>query len=176
MYVRASKLENLPVISLQSGDAVAWVRRPILEMASLSVLALECDGGSHSRTVILTATDVRQLAPDCIIIDSEEELAEPEDIIRLQPLIKANYTPIRSVVVTESGQRLGRVDDYSINLDTSQVQKLYVQPPLFRFWIATSHTIDRSQIIDITPRRITVRDATIQQAALQPDPIPEINP
>jgi sporulation protein YlmC with PRC-barrel domain len=175
MYVRSSKLINLPVISLQSGDAVAWIRRPVIEMTTFNILALECDSPNHPQAAILTTNDIRQLAPDCVIIDSEDELTEPDDIIRLQPFIKASYAPIDSSVVTDSGHKLGRVEDYSINLDTSQIQRLYVHPPLFHLWLGTNHTIDRSQIIDITPGRITVRDATIEQTSLRPDPIPEIN-
>jgi sporulation protein YlmC with PRC-barrel domain len=176
MYARASKMENLPVVSLQTGEAVAWVRQPVIDITNLAILAFQCDLAAHKLSAILTTNDIRQLAPDCLIIDSEDELAEPDDIIRLKPLIKSGYSPIDKSVVSDMGRKLGHVEDYSINLDTSHIQKLYIRPSLFRAWLGGSLTVDRTQIIDVTPHRIVVSDATIKSSVLQPDPVPEINP
>jgi uncharacterized protein YrrD len=84
MYTLASKLEHLPVISLQTGEAVAWVRNPVIDMATFEVTALMCEAAGHKHHLVLLPADIRQLAADCIIIDNEDELTEPEEIIRLK--------------------------------------------------------------------------------------------
>jgi sporulation protein YlmC with PRC-barrel domain len=175
MYARASKLENLPVISLQSGEAVAWIKQPVINISTFEILAFECDSTNHNRPVILLTNDIRQLAADCVIVDSDDELAEPDDIIRLTAIIKADYTPLDKPVISDLGRKLGSVEDYTINLDTSRIQKLYVRQSLFRAWLGSSLTIDHSQIVEVTPQRIIVRDVTIRAPAIHPEPMPEIN-
>jgi sporulation protein YlmC with PRC-barrel domain len=175
MYARASKLENLPVISLQSGEAVAWIKQPVINIDTFEILAFACDSVNHNRPVILLTSDIRQLAADCVIVDSDDELADPDDIIRLTAIIKADYTPLDKPVISDMGRKLGSVEDYTINLDTSRIQQLYVRQSLFRAWLGSSLTVDRNQIIDVTPQRIIIRDVTVKAPAIQPEPIPEIN-
>ncbi|GAC1370667.1 MAG: hypothetical protein NVSMB39_3720 [Candidatus Saccharimonadales bacterium] len=121
-------------------------------------------------------SDIRQYAADCIIIDDEDQLTEPEDIVRLGGNPRDPYSPLKKIVVADTGRKLGIVDDYSINLETNRVQKLYVKPNFWHAWTSSSMVIDRTQIIDVTPDKITVRDATVTDTILSQDPMPEINP
>lgn len=173
MYCLASQMDGLPIISLQTSEAVALARTPIIDISTLEILAFHCHGAHNKRPLLLMTGDIRQMATDCIIIDSEDELASPDDIVRLQQLIHDNFSPLGKPVVSDIGRRLGNVDDYSINLDTNRIQKLYVRGGLLRSWLGTNLIIDRTQIIDITPQKITVREATIKSPIMQTDPVPE---
>jgi sporulation protein YlmC with PRC-barrel domain len=176
MYSFASKLHGLPIISLQTGETAAWVKRPIFDITTLEVTAFLCESNGGKQTLVLTSHDVRQFATDCLIIDNEDELTEPGDIIRLAPMIEAAYTPLDKVVVSDTGRKLGRVEDYTINLDTTRLQKLFIRQSLFQSWLGSSLTIDRSQIIDVTPKRIVVRDSTLKAPIIHPEPMPEGHP
>jgi uncharacterized protein YrrD len=173
MYALASQMDNLPIISLQTGEPIAWVRQPIIAVATLEILAFRCESGHQKHPKLLMIRDLRQLAPDCIIVDTEDELTDPEDIVRLKTMLKSSYNPMDKMVVSDTGRKLGSVEDYSVNLETHRVQKLHVRQSLLRSWIGSSLIIDRTQIIDITPQRITVRDSTIK-AGMIADPVPEI--
>lgn len=175
MYLLASQLKELPIISLQSGEPVAWTRQPILDAATLEMVAFHCHTVQATSPLILMTRDIRQLASDCIIVDSEDDLTDPTDLVRFQPLMEANYTPLDKPVSTESGRKLGRVEDYTVNLDTSRLQKLHVRQSLFHAWIGANLIIDRSQIIDVSPQHIIVREATEKLTSL-PEAYPEINP
>ncbi len=176
MYARASKMESLPVVSLQTGEAVAWIRRPVVDIATLQIVAFQCDAGNHKQPLILVAGDIRQLAGDCVIVDSEEELAEPDDIVRLRALIKTSYDPLNKAVVSDIGRKLGTVEDYNINLASSRIEKLYLKQPLLRAWFGPNLIIDRTQIIDVTPQHIIIRDTTVENPVVQPDAMPEVHP
>ncbi len=173
MYAQASQMQSLPVISLQTGEVVALTRSPVIDIATLEVRAYRCEGIRGKQPLILMSRDIRQLATDCLIIDNEEELVEPADIVRLQSLIEANYNPLDKPVISDTGRKLGHVEDYTVNLETNRVQKLHVRQSILRAWLGNSLVIDRSQIIDITPKLITVRDATVKAPLLQTEPIPE---
>lgn len=177
MYTRVSKLLNLPIVSLQTGEAVAWTRTPVLETTTLEIIAFKCEVDSRgSHPLVLLVADIRRFTSDGLVIDSEEELADPAEVVRLTPLIKAAYTPIGKGVFTDAGHKLGTVEDYTVNLQTNRIQKLYVRQSVLQAWIGTSLIVDRTQIVEISPRRITVRDTTIKTSILPTDPIPGTQP
>jgi sporulation protein YlmC with PRC-barrel domain len=176
MYALQSELKDQPVVSLQTGQPIATINQAVLDMGNLEVTAYMCAVPRQPAPVLVMAADIRQYAPDCIIIDDEEQLTDPADIVRLSLNPQRNYSPLGKTVVADTGRRLGTVEDYSINLETSRVQRLYIQQPLWRSWFGPSLIIDRIQIIDVTSERIIVRDATITDTVLSPDPMPEINP
>jgi sporulation protein YlmC with PRC-barrel domain len=176
MFSLASKLDDLPVISLQTGEAVAWIDRPIFDPPTLEIVAFYCKTTHQKRPLLLMLGDVRQFAADCIIIDNEDELTEPEDIIRLKDTLQANFNLLDKPVISESGRKLGVVEDYTVNLETNRVQKLYVRQSLLQSWLGSNLTIDRTQIVDVTPQRIVVRDATVETPVMQTDPLPDVHP
>ncbi|HSX03082.1 MAG TPA: hypothetical protein VLI05_07305 [Candidatus Saccharimonadia bacterium] len=117
--------------------------------------------------------DIRQMALDCAIVDAEDELTELGDVIRLNRFLNDDFSPRGATVITDLGRHLGRVEDYTINLDTSRVQKLYVRRLASLLWFSSNLTIDRAQILDITAKQIVVRDTTAKAASLMPEPTPE---
>ncbi len=169
MYILANQITDLPVMSLQTGQPIAVIERPVINAANLEVKALLCKMKRRKQGVILMR-DVRQFANDCIIVDSFDEIEEAEEIVRLQEVMKRNFNPIDKLVVSESNHRLGRVEDYTINLKTFMVQKLYVHQSLVKSILFNNLVIDRTQIIDVTDRQFTVKDAGIKEPILTPQP------
>jgi sporulation protein YlmC with PRC-barrel domain len=176
MLLTASQISTLPIISLQTGEAVAMTRQPILAIATLEIMALRCESAHGKAPLLLMARDIRQFAADCVIVDDEDELADPQDIVRLNAILEASYDPLGKAVVSDAGRKLGSVEDYTFNLETNRVQQLQVRQSLIKAWLGTSLMVDRSQIIDITPRQIMVRDATVKAPVMQSEPIPESSP
>jgi sporulation protein YlmC with PRC-barrel domain len=176
MYSLESNLKGQPIISLQTGQAIAEIYRPIIDVANLEIKAYACAPLGRENARVLLVSDIRQFAADCLIIDDEDQLTEPEDIVRLEEALKHPYSPINKPVFADTGRRVGSVEDYSINLESSRVQQLFVRQPFWHGWLAPNVIIDRTQILDVTPDRITVRDATITDTVLSPDSVPEINP
>ena len=127
MYVLASQLKNLPVMSIQTGQAIAHIEQPIINMANLEAMALNCNlGRSKPKEGVILLRDVRQFSGDCIIVDSFDDIEDSSEIVRLKDVVKAGFNPIGKHVVNESGDKLGKVEDYTINLKTFMIQKLYV--------------------------------------------------
>jgi len=166
-------LNERPIISLQTGQIIAWPFEPVLEIATLEILALMCRGTHAKQPVLLISQDIRQYATDCFIVDNEDELTNPHEIIRLDSNLKNHYSPIGKPVFEESGRKLGTIEDYLINFETNRVQKLHVRKPLLQGLFGSNLIIDRVQITDITPARITVRDLTVTNPLLSTESIPE---
>ncbi len=173
MQVLVSHLMNLPIVSLQTGETVAFANEPIIDMAKLEVVALHCSIPHQRPTLALLARDIRQLTAEYLLIDSEDELIDPDEVVRLTTLVKAGFSPLEKPVVSDLGRRLGRTDDYAINLETNRIQKLYIRSHGMRAWIKAELTIDRAQIVDVTPHHIVVRDSALAASILPPEAIPD---
>lgn len=175
MYVLASQLRNLPIVGLQTGQEVGTVMRPLVRADSLDIPALYCKihGGRPEKRYVILMRDIRQHANDCVIVDSHEDIEEAGEIVRLQQAINNDYDPINKLVVNEDGTRLGRVEDYTLNIGSHRIQKLYVHQPFWRSILFHNLVIDRSQIIDINTKQITVRDASIKQLLPRHKVVPE---
>ena len=169
MYVLATNLVTLPVISLQTGETVATIASLVIDSDRLKLVGLRLNVGKSPRN-LLVMSGIRQLAADCVIIDNDEELSEPDDVVRLAGLLQSGYTPLSKRVQTDTGRHLGSVEDFTINLETEQVQKLYVHPPLVRAWYKSSVIIDRAQVIDVQPTLFIVRDTLEYSTNLATEP------
>jgi uncharacterized protein YrrD len=173
MYILATQIKGLPVISLQTGQPIAVIAKPLVNQTNMEIVALECSIGRFQKNHgVVLMRDIRQFARDCVVIDSFEEIEDAGEIVRLRDVVEQNFDPINKTVVNESGDKLGRVDDYTINLKTYMLQKLYVHQSLMKSIIFNNLVIDRTQIIEVTPKQFTVRDATIPKASLASQPIP----
>jgi sporulation protein YlmC with PRC-barrel domain len=149
-----------------------------MEIKSLEVVAFSCEPVRDvGKRPVLLLRDIRQVAIDCLLVNTVEDLVEAEDIVRLAPLLKRDFNPRGLKVVTDLKRKVGTVEDYTINLQTFHLQKIYVRQSMVRSWIGASLIIDRSQILEVSEREFTVRDATIKvtnpTGVLAPKPVPK---
>jgi uncharacterized protein YrrD len=167
MYILSAQLKRLGVLSLQTGQSVATTTEPIIDPANLTVVALGLAMPQTTQPVIMTA-DVRQLARDCVVIDSQDEISEAGEIVRLDQLLAQNFKLIDLPVFTESGRRLGKVEDFTMEVETYRIKKVYVKRPLLLSIAASNLVIDRDQVIEATPRQLTVSEAWVKKGLLVP--------
>jgi sporulation protein YlmC with PRC-barrel domain len=172
MQVLASNIKNLPVVSLQTGSTIAYAHEPVVDHAKLEVVAIQCTIPHQHQPLALLARDIRQLTAEHLVVDSEDELIDPYEVVRLASLIKAHFRLQEKSVISDLGRRLGRISNYAIDLESNRIQKLYVRPSGMQAWLSSELTIDRMQIIDITPKHIIVRDSAMTAPLLPPEAIP----
>ena len=169
MQVFAHQLIGVPILGIHVGGQIAVTSGLIIDPADLKIRAFRCQG-EGKQELLLLPQDIRQSGAQGLIVDSEESLANPEDIVRLQPLLKQPFTIVGMPVVTQMGRAVGKVESYTIDPEHYQVQKLYIQKPLLQSLMGASVVIDRSQIVDVTSTQIIVKDTDIpaKQAAVNP--------
>jgi sporulation protein YlmC with PRC-barrel domain len=61
-------------------------------------------------------------------------------------------------VETVSKHKVGKVTDYAVDNQTLYVQKIYVGPSLIKSLTSGQLSVDRNQIVEITNRRIIIKD------------------
>ncbi len=170
MYITNTRLVGMNVVSLQTGQALSQVRQPLIDQRSLEIVALVCAGRAAALPVVMTR-DIRELASGTVLVNSSDDLTDATEIVRLAPMLKEHFRLIGLVVKTELGTRLGRVEGYTIDTETYRVQKLSVKRSILKDLFIGSLMIDRSQIVDVGPKAITVRDATLKESVSGPQTV-----
>lgn len=96
--------------------------------------------------------------PQGFVVNDHDVLVEAHELVRLKKVIELNFQLIGKQVVTTSGQKVGKVSDYATEMETMYIQKIYVAQSILKSFTGGALGIDRSQVNEITPRRIIIND------------------
>lgn len=135
---------------------------PIINPNNLKIEGWYCQDSYSKRKVILLTKDVRDIVPQGIAVDDHDALSDPGELIRLKEILSINFKLLDKPVVTDQQRKVGKVKDYACEMHSLSIQKLYVSQPVLRNISGGQLTIDRTQIIEITDKQITVRDVDIK--------------
>ncbi len=147
---------NQPVLSLRTGTQVATALSPIINPDNLKIEGFFCKVGR--KQLILISQDIRDVLPQGIVVNDEDVLTDAEELVRLKNIIQINFALIDKHVETTSGHKLGKVGDYAIETNSMIIKKLYITQSLFRNFSGGNLGIDRTQIVEVTDKKIVVHD------------------
>lgn len=159
MLQLSGSLTNQPVLSLQTGGVVAVTNSVIINPNNLKIEGFYCtDGFDRKRLVVLLNQDVRDIIAQGLVVNDQNVLAEPEELVRLKDVMDTHFEVLGKQVVTTRKEKLGKVIEYAVDSETMHIQKLYIAQSLFKNLTSGNLGIDRSQIVEITDKRIIVHD------------------
>lgn len=159
MLQLSGSLLNRPVLSLRTGGVVATTTLPIINPTNLKIEGFYCnDAFQRKNTVVLLYQDIRDIIPQGFVVNDHDALAEPDELIRLKDIMDLKFDLMGKPVKTVSKQKIGKVVDYATETSSMYVQKIYVGQSLLRNLTGGSLGIDRTQIVEITDRKIIVQD------------------
>ena len=168
MLQLSGMLLNKPVMSLRTGTQVATATTPIINPNSLKVEGFYCIDRFDNSQLVLLYQDIRDIIPQGFVIDDHDVLAEPDELVRLKDVIKLNFELIGKPIETVSKYKVGKVSDYAVETTTMYVQKLYAAQSILKSFTGGSLSIDRSQINEITNKRIVINDLEARSPATAP--------
>lgn len=166
MLILGSRLHHTPVMSLQTGTKLAHVTSPIIDPATLKIVAYVLEGpllAEHPS--YLRVDDIREIGNIGIIVDSSDEFVGLEDVIKLKELIKLNFPLIGMSVIDEHKRKLGKVENYTLESGSFVIQQLEVKRGILKGITDAGLLIHRSQITKITDQAIVVKSSAKKQSA-----------
>lgn len=168
----------MPIMSLQTGAELCKTTRPLINPENLHIIAYEVEGrGLRQNPSLLRTNDIREISRLGFIIDDNDELVEPGDIIALDALRKLHFNLIGMHVIDERGKKIGSVEDYIIDSDAFIVMQLLIRSPLMQRLNNTSNLINRTQIVEINDKNIVVSSGEEKMRPVSSEPQREfINP
>lgn len=154
----SATLLNRPVLSLRTGGVVATTTTPIINPDNLKVEGFYCFDSKGKEPRVLLYQDIRDVIPQGFVIDDFGVLAEPQELVRLRKIMDVGFDPLGKQVVTVTKDKVGKVSDYATEMETMYIQKIYVSQSLLKSFTGGNLGIDRSQIHEITPKKIIVQE------------------
>lgn len=168
MLQLSASLLNKPILSLRTGRPVATAVTPVINPNNLKVEGFYCVDSQNKKQLILLYQDIREIIPDGFIVNDHDVLAEPEELVRLKDVLKLHFELPGKQVETIGKEKIGKVSDYAVETETMFVQKIYVSRSIFKSLTSGSLSIDRTQINEITTKRIIINDLLKDSAVTVP--------
>jgi sporulation protein YlmC with PRC-barrel domain len=168
MLQLSNSLLNQPVLSLRTGTTVAVAVAPIINPDNLKIEGFYCQDSHDKYQLILLCQDIREILDRGFVIDDHDVLAEADELVRLKKVLDLDYQLIGKHVITVSKERVGKVSDYAVEVNSMMIQKIYVAQSIMKSLTGGSLSIDRSQINEITPKRVIINELTKKAPATAP--------
>lgn len=157
MILLESTLKGMPIMGLQTGSEIARIGEPIIDPATLAILAYTVESPTlDDGPWLLRIADVREMSDIGLIIDSADEFVKPDDIVKLNDIYALKFHLTGKPVTDEKRHKLGKVIDFTLETGNFIIQQLTVRRPIFKSLNDTEILIHRSQIIEINDTAIVV--------------------
>lgn len=157
-----------PVLSLRTGQPVATTTTPIVNPDNFKIEGFYCFTSQDKHAKVLLFQDIRDLIPQGFVIDDYNVLSDPDELIRLQSIMSIGYNPLGKHVQTVDKDKLGKVTDFATEIETMYIQKIYVSQPLYKSLSGGNLGVDRSQIHEVTPKKIIIQNLLKTAPATSP--------
>jgi uncharacterized protein YrrD len=158
MLQLSGALLGKPVMSLRTGGAIAAVINPIVNPNNLKIEGFYCQDRFNKNRLVLLAQDIRDVIAQGIVVNDHDVLADPSELVRLKDVMNINYDVMGKPVVTVSKSRVGKVNDYAVEVETMYIQKIYIGQNLLKSLSGGQLSVDRNQIVEITDKKIIIQD------------------
>jgi len=169
MLVLGTRLNETPVMSLQTGTRLAQTGTPLINPANLKIIAFKLEGPLLTEhPSFLRTADIREIGAIGMIIDSSDELIGLEDVIKIKELYELNFSLIGMNVIDEHKHKLGKVDGYTVETNSFVIQQLNVKRGLLKGLNDTGLLVHRSQITEINDTTIVVKTTAKK---ISPEPV-----
>ena len=179
MLIEGSKLLKYPILSLHTASRIAEVKGLVIDPNFLKVVAFEISAVSSKQRLFLEASSVREFSKMGMIVDSDEEFVEKDDVIKLKETIDLGFSLDNMKVVSKKKAILGRIEDFIINTEDFKLMQLIVNRLIYKALIDPELVIGRSDIHEINDSEIIVKseEGTIMKKSGTLDFVPNfVNP
>lgn len=137
---------------------MAIIESAIINPNNLKIEGFYCVDRFSKERLVLLSQDIRDNTKQGLIINDHDVLTHPDELIRLKPIMEIEFELIGKSVETVSKKKIGKVTDFATDVQSLFVQKLYVSPRLVRSLTSGQLSVDRTQIVEITSRRVVIKD------------------
>jgi uncharacterized protein YrrD len=158
MLLYKNTLEGARVGSLRLGAPIGTIEQTIYDPKQMQLVGWVVKEFGEKELRLLLTKNCRDIGPQAVLVDDTEALTPMSDVIRHKDLIELKFELIGIKVVNESGVSFGKVIDFAFHPESFLVQRILVEPTGIKVF-AASKIIDRTQICEVTMKKITVKDA-----------------
>jgi len=163
MQKLASEFKNTSVVSKKEKAILGVLEDIILnpETGAASGISFKVPG-KKDLLLVANASEITGAGTNFIMIETAEKVGAPDEIIRIKEVLDKDISLIESKVIDEDERYMGKIRDYSINLKTMRLERLYVATSGFLKIIPGDLMIPESDIVKIEKNRVIVRGGRVK--------------
>lgn len=158
------------ILSLRTGSPIATLLSPVINPNNLYIEGWVVEDNRSKENLILLSNDIRDVLPQGFAVNDHEVLAEVDELIRLKDILELNFELLGLKVNSESGVRYGKINDFAYETKNFFIQKLYVGQPLVKNFSGGTLSVDRSQIVEVTNKRVIIEEPSEKSHARAASP------
>jgi len=153
MLIEKSNLVGLPIFELENQTRVAELVDFFVDVEEIKIEAViaKTDGLIHHQKYVSTK-EIADISKAALIIQSEESLVDPKEMVRLHKKAKKRAHIVGEKVYTKKGEFLGTVFDYVVESQTLSISRIYLKK------LFDQRIIHCSAIVKIEQHKIIVKD------------------
>jgi len=145
-------------MSLRTGGPVGTTLSTIINPNNLKIEGFYCSDRFSKDHLVLISQEIRDIIPEGIVVNDHEALSNPEDLVRFKNVLSLKFELLGKKVITTDKIQLGKINDYAVDTSSMYIQKLYVSQSLVKNFKGGQLSVDRSQIVEITDKKIIIQD------------------
>jgi uncharacterized protein YrrD len=149
MTIEATKLINMAVAAEDTLSKVGIIKQIIVDPENGQLLGFLVSQGLFGGVKALSIIDVQYWDTAGLITKTEENLVDPNEIIRIKNVLDRNIILFDMPAETEDGISLGIIEDFLIETETGSVLKYYLKDILGK-----SRIISADKVIKIEQKII----------------------
>ena len=153
------------VFSVHDGATVAEVVGWLINKNNFKIELIAVVAPKSKSQRYILPEDIRVSTDRQIIINSQDDIAEADELVRQSKMIASKYRLVGSKVETQSGKRVGRVIDFSFDYETFFVSKIHVVVRFPQRIVQSFYIIDRSAVVEVQGNKVIIKDAQIRAKA-----------
>lgn len=171
MLKLSTSLLNIPIISLRTGGQIGVAMRPVINPNNLKIEGWFSLSRFDEGLLVLPTSEIREVSRLGIAVNDQDAISPADELVRLLPLIRLNYQLEGKGVVTDTKKKIGKIMDYATDLESFYIQKLYASPGILKALTKDQITIARSQVLEITDKKIIISDLGATEKAYFTAPV-----
>lgn len=144
--------------SLRTGGVIGQTTRLVINPNNLKIEGWYVIDKFSNSPAILLSNELREILPQGLVVNDQDAFSDPDDLVRLQEILKLRFELINKLVVTEQGSKIGKVSDYAVETASLMIKKLYISQSIIKNFTGGTLSVDRTQIIEITSKRVIIED------------------
>ncbi|RJO61569.1 hypothetical protein C4544_02440 [candidate division WS5 bacterium] len=162
MQKLSSEFNNTAVISRQEHAILGTLSDVIIHPKDKKAVGMVLETGREDIKAVFNASDVVGIGTNFIMIKSADNLSPPDEIIRLKEILDLGIELNGSKVVDEDGRHLGKIRDWSVDLKTMYLSRLYVVSASWIKALSQDLIISGDNVIRIEKGRVIVRGGSVK--------------
>lgn len=154
-------------MSLRTTNAIALTDSFIYDSERLKIFALKVRPLDRRPACYILTKDIREFSVLGSIVNSDEVFVTPDEVIKLNQFIEADFKLLKSKVYTKSGTYLGKVFEFFVETDDFSIVALNIKRPFLQSITDPVLKVSHTQIKKIDNHKIIVSDNYVEEPAFE---------